>query len=171
MKVIDNKNKVENSENSHISPVVQHELDFQATRTVFWKSVLFLIIEGVAPFLVLFLLSSPDLKFAHHYEVGVGIGFGLAYIIGVFFLTLLGFIVKGHQADQFIYTTILAWTLYGLYLTGYWWTWDDILYRCLVAFGFLLVSAFFGTFLSVWIRNISGVINLKKIAKNNKQEG
>lgn len=58
--------------------------------------------------------------------------------------------------------------LYGIYLTGYWWGWDKILYRCLVSFLFLLGAIFVGTFITVWIRNLRGYFQMKK---NRKQSG
>ncbi|AOX43769.1 hypothetical protein S100390_v1c04260 [Spiroplasma sp. NBRC 100390] len=164
MKVIkkDNKSGVTDNNWEHLPPEVQNDLEFHASRTVFWKSFLFLIIEAVGPFLLLFFLTSPDLNFTRHYDVGAGIGFGLAMVLGVFLLTCAGFWLKFHQADQFTYTITLSWTLYGIYLTGYWWGWDKILYRCLVALLFLLLAIFFGTFIAVWMRNLRGYLQMKK---------
>ncbi|WP_338965809.1 DxFTY motif-containing membrane protein [Spiroplasma endosymbiont of Sarcophaga carnaria] len=164
MKVIkkDNKKDVTDNNWEHLPVEVQNDLAFHASRTVFWKSFLFLIIEAAGPFLLLFLLTSPDLSFAYHYDVGAGIGFGLAMILGVFLLTCAGFWLKFHQDDQFTYTITLSWTLYGIYLTGYWWGWDKILYRCLVALVFLLLAVFFGTFMAVWMRNLRGYLQMKK---------
>ncbi|WP_425380537.1 DxFTY motif-containing membrane protein [Spiroplasma endosymbiont of Stenodema calcarata] len=158
MKIIKNNNKKKSIENNweHLPPEVQNDLEFHASRTVFWKSFCFLIIEAIGPFLLLFFLTSPDLNFTFHYDVGVGIGFGLTMVLTVFLLTCGGFLLKFHQADQFTYTIALSWTLYGIYLTGYWWGWDKILYRCLVALVFLLLAVFFGTFMAIWMRNLRG---------------
>ncbi|WP_368486496.1 DxFTY motif-containing membrane protein [Spiroplasma sp. DGKH1] len=164
MKIIDKQNNAENNtpDDNHLAPEVKEHLEFQSTRTVFWKSLLAIIVEGIAPFFLLFFLSSPDLSYADHYEVGGGIGFGLLYVVGVFLLTVLGFILKCHKADQFTYNITLSWTLFGFYLTGYWWGWDKVLYRCLVAMAFLLFSVFFGTFMAVWIRNIAEYLKAKR---------
>jgi len=169
MKVIKNDNKKESTSNwEHLPPEMQHDLEFHASRTVFWKSFLFLIIEAVGPFLLLFFLTSPDLSFAYHYDVGIGIGFGLTMVFSAFLLTCLGFYFHFHQADQFTYTIALSWMLYGIYLTGYWWGWDKILYRCLVSFLFLLIAIFVGTFMTVWMRNLRGYFQIKKGKKQSE---
>lgn len=164
MKVIKkyNKKDVTNNNWEHLPVEVQNDLEFNASRTVFWKSFLFLIIEAVGSFLLLFFLTSPDLSFTRHYDVGAGIGFSLTMILGVFLLTCFGFWLRFHQADQFTYTITLSWILYWIYLTGYWWGWDKILYRCLVALVFLLLAVFFGTFMSVWMRNLRVYWQMKK---------
>lgn len=105
-------------------------------------------------------MTSPDLNFTYYYDVGIG--FGLIMIVSVFLLTCIGFYLHCHEADQFTYTIALSWTLYGIYLTGYWWGWDKILYRCLVSLVFLLVSIFFGTFMTVWMRNLYEYLQIKK---------
>ncbi|WP_425378248.1 DxFTY motif-containing membrane protein [Spiroplasma endosymbiont of Polydrusus pterygomalis] len=167
MKIIKKDNKKESTNNwEHLPPEMQNNLAFHASRTGFWKSFLFLIIEAIGPFLLFFFLTSPDLNFTYHFDVGVGIGFGLAIIVSVFLLTDLDFVLHCHQADQFTYTIALFWALYGIYLTGYWWGWDKILYRCLVSFLFLLIAIFFGTFISVWMRNLRAHFQMKKAQKH-----
>ncbi|ALA98056.1 hypothetical protein SKUN_001173 [Spiroplasma kunkelii CR2-3x] len=169
MKIIKNDNKKKSTSNlEHLPPEMQHDLEFHASRTAFWKSLLFLIIEAVGPFLLLFFLTSPDLSFVYHYDVGIGIGFGLTMVFSVFLLTCLGFYFYFHQADQFTYTIALSWMLYGIYLTGYWWGWDKILYRCLVSFLFLLIAIFIGTFMTVWMRNLRGYFQIKKSKKQSE---
>lgn len=146
----------------NITLKMQHDLEFNASRTIFIKSFLFLFIEVIIPFIMLFFLTSPDLNFSYHFDIKNGIYFGLLTIISIFLITYISFYFNFHKSDQFTYNISLSWMLFGIYLTGYWWEWNKILYRYLFSLFFLLIAIFIGTFITIWIRNINNYLNNKK---------
>lgn len=127
----------------------------QQDRTPFWKSVFFLLIE-IAPLnLILWLVTSPEIKFApYHAPIGVGVALCLVIIVLTTLLTIGGWWLKCHNYDQFIINFGFTAISIGFYITEYWWPNQHFLYRVLVTMAFIFVFIPIGTLIAGLVKNL-----------------
>lgn len=160
--------KIISVEQKQILDDLQTNIIFNSFRTTFIKSIIGLIVESIIPFIFLFIFYSPDINKILKYNFWKGFQFGLLTIAVSWILTWCGYFIKFHKSDQFTYTFSLSGAIFGFYLSGYWWNWNKILFRCLITEGLFFLSLLFGVFITILMNKFNIKKNYFLTKLNNK---
>ncbi|WP_381415110.1 hypothetical protein NPX79_00040 [Spiroplasma endosymbiont of Anurida maritima] len=142
------KNKEE-----YLKNYIEENDDFNKQRTPFWKSIIFLFLEAILPFVALYITTSNDIALIKNYGVGASIGFAFLLIFLTTALTILFVFFNFHKEDQITYVFATICTLVLFYTTSFWLSLDQLIYRALISILGLIITALIGSILSNLIRN------------------
>ncbi|WP_338970930.1 DxFTY motif-containing membrane protein [Spiroplasma endosymbiont of Labia minor] len=145
--------------------------EFNAERTPFWISVLWIMIESFIPGLIIFLLLGNDFPSISYLTTLPTPNSGYltlictGYLFYSFLTTLVIFYCKGHREDNFTFSLAFTLTFISVILNSLWLghkSWMIIL-RFVLAIVVLIIATIIGMFFTMIFRN-----NMLKIREENE---